>query len=99
LEEEDLSPVIEKDHADVLVDINKTTVAVEIAMGRNQREIDHVEDRLNQGFDQVITLCRDKGVQDFIDQRVKEIDVGTEQVDIRLIREFLDSENLLQEYF
>lgn len=95
LEEQDLNPFLEKDHADVLVKVDSQEIAVEIAMGRNQREIEHLSDRLDQGFDRVVTLCRDKGVQGFIQENIEDIDLSSGQVEIRLLREFLDSEEPL----
>lgn len=97
LEEEDLSPVIEKSHADVYVNYDGDGIAIEVAMGRNEREIEHISDRLEQGFDRVVTLCRNEYVKDFIEQKTEKIDVSEEQVDILLLREFFEGDSLFHE--
>jgi len=87
--------VIEKDHADVYVETGEDRIALEIALGRNEREIQHLSDRLEQDFDRVITLCRNNGVQSFIESKLEDTELPEEQVDILLLREFLDTEQPL----
>ena len=95
LEEDDLNPVVEKSHADVFVNVDGDGVAVEIAMGRNAREVEHISDRLEHGFDRVVTLCRSKSVKGFIENKMEEIEVSSDQVDVRLLRQFLDTDSPL----
>jgi DNA-binding MarR family transcriptional regulator len=95
LEERDLNPVIEKSHADVFVNQEGEAVAIEIAMGRNERELEHVSDRVDQGFDRVLTLCKNSSVKGFIEDRIDRTAVSEDSVDIRLLREFLDDDSLL----
>jgi hypothetical protein len=94
LEKEGLNPVIEKSHADVFVNFDGEGIAIEVAMGRNDREIQHVSDRLEKGFDRVVTLCRNKAVQGFIQDRLDDVDVSSDQVDVLLLREFFDGDSL-----
>ncbi|MCY4730464.1 ATP-binding protein [Natronomonas gomsonensis] len=95
LEEEGLNTVIEKSHADVYVNVDGEAVAVEVAMGRNDREVEHISDRLDKKFDRVVTLCRNESIKGFIENRISDIDVSTEQVEIRLLRQFLNRDSLL----
>jgi DNA-binding PadR family transcriptional regulator len=90
LEEKDLNPVIEKSHADVFVNQDGEAVAIEIAMGRNERELEHVSDRVDQGFDRVLLLCENAAVRGFIEDRIDTIDASRDSVDIRLLRDFFD---------
>lgn len=94
LGEKGLNPVIEKSHADVFVNFDGEGIAIEVAMGRNDREIQHVSDRLEKGFDRVVTLCRNKSVQGFIQDRIEDVDVSSDQVDVLLLREFFDGDSL-----
>lgn len=94
LEADGLNPVVEKSHADVFVNIDGDAVAIEIAMGRNEREVEHVSDRFEQGFDRVITLCRNRSVKGFIEEKLEDIDPTTEQVVILLLRNFLEDKDL-----
>lgn len=93
LEEEGLNTVVEKSHADVFVNVDGNGVAVEIAMGRNEREVEHISERLDQGFERVVTLCRNKSVKGFIEDKLKDIDVSNDQVDILLLWQFLDEDS------
>jgi hypothetical protein len=92
LESEGLNPVVEKSHADVYVTVDGEAVAVEIAMGRNDREVEHISDRLDEEFDRVVTMCRNESVKGFIEDKISDVDVSTEQVEIRLLRQFFDGE-------
>lgn len=92
LEEGGLNPVVEKSHADVFVNVDGEGVALEIAMGRNAREVEHISDRLDQGFDRVVTLCRNKSVKGFIEDKLDDVDVDRDKVDVLLLRQFFDAE-------
>ncbi|WP_276273654.1 ATP-binding protein [Haloarcula litorea] len=92
LEEKGLNPVIEKSHADVYVNFEGEGIAIEVAMGRNEREINHISDRLEQGFDRVVTLCRNKSVKGFLEDKLQDVDVSSDQVDVLLLREFFDED-------
>ena len=54
---------IESDNADVAVDVDGRRVAVEVAMEASPREVDHVEERLADGFEEVCIACRNGGVR------------------------------------
>jgi hypothetical protein len=95
LEAEGLNPVVEKSHADVFVNVDGDGVAVEIAMGRNAREVEHISDRLEHGFDRVVTLCRNKSVKGFIEDKLDDVDVSSDQVDLRLLRQFFEADSPL----
>lgn len=95
LEKDGLNPVVEKSHADVFVNVDGDGIAVEIAMGRNTREVEHISDRLENGFDRVVTLCRNKSVKGFIEEKVGDVDVSSDQVDVLLLRQFFDADSPL----
>jgi len=78
---------LEKFDADVYVNMGSTELAVEVAMGDNQREIEHVEKHLEKGF-LVWIACRNKEIQEGLKQRMKEQGLDVDQVVFRLARDF-----------
>jgi hypothetical protein len=81
--------------ADVYVNMGDTELAVEVAMGDNQREIEHVEKHLEK-FDTVWITCRNQEIREGLQQRLRENDLEDERVVFRLFREFNNEENLLK---
>lgn len=76
--------VIELDDADVAADVGDHRVAVEVAMENREREADHVEDRLDAGYDTVVVACRNEIVASGIGERLA--DRGLLESDVRVRR-------------
>lgn len=82
---------VEHHDADVYVDVGSTGLAVEVAMGNNPREVEHVEQHLEAGF-VVWVACRNEEVRDGLRQRLEENGLLGERVVFRLFRDFDDVE-------
>jgi len=82
---------IEKFDADVYVNMGSQELVVEVAMGDNPREMEHVEKHLKREF-AVWVACRSKEVREGLKQRMKENSLETESVVFRLFRDFLEQE-------
>jgi DNA-binding PadR family transcriptional regulator len=80
---------LEKFDADVYVNMGDTELAVEVAMGDNPREIEHVEKHLDR-FDTVWVTARSREILDGLRQRLKENELATDCVVFRLFRDFQD---------
>lgn len=70
---------LEEEDADLHLGKNGRKVAVEVALSSRDREVDHVEKRLQQGFDQVVVAVTDATAQEElglkIENQVSEDDV------------------------
>jgi len=84
---------LEKFAADVYVNMGDTELVVEVAMGDNPREIEHVEKHLERGFI-VWIACRNKEIRKGLEQRMDEEGFDTDSMVFRLLRQFSDEENL-----
>lgn len=84
---------IEQDDADVYVDLGSVDLAVEVALGDNPREIEHVETHLANGF-HVWVACRNAEIRERLQQRMEETDVESERLTFTLVTDFTDVENL-----
>jgi hypothetical protein len=82
---------LEKFDADVYINMGSTELAVEVAMGDNPREIQHVEDHLERGFT-VWIACRNKEIRDGLKERLEENEVDLDSVVFRLFRQFNELE-------
>ncbi|MDG5761345.1 hypothetical protein QA600_18605 [Natronococcus sp. A-GB1] len=79
--------------ADVYVNMAETELVIEVAMGNNQREVDHVQQHLAEGFDAVWVLCRDTTVKTALEQRLADQDLLDERVVVRTVSEVCSGEN------
>jgi hypothetical protein len=79
--------------ADVYVNMGNTELVVEVAMGDNPREIDHVKQHLDTGFDAVWVVGRNQEILDGLTQRLEENDLLNDRVAFRLFRHFYETEN------
>ncbi|WP_226005957.1 helicase HerA domain-containing protein [Natrinema salinisoli] len=86
---------IESDDADVAVKANGGRIAVEVAMRDRDREIQHVADRLDTGFDGVITACRNPNVQTGLQEKLTDSAIPEDRVQLRLFRDFFSHDTLL----
>lgn len=82
---------LEKFDADVYVNMGSTELAVEVAMGDNPREIQHVEKHLDKEF-LVWVACRNQEIQEGLKQRIREQGLEADRVVFRLFRDFRDLE-------
>ena len=64
-------------------------------MGDNPREIEHVQQHLEKGFDAVWVVGRNQEVLDGLKQRIEEEGLDLDRVAFRLVREFGELENSL----
>ncbi|MFB6241173.1 MAG: ATP-binding protein [Candidatus Nanosalina sp.] len=79
---------LEKFDADLYVNMGDTELVVEVAMGDNPREIEHVQQHLDSGFDAVWVAGRNHEVLDGLKQRIEEEGLDGDRVAFRLVREF-----------
>jgi DNA-binding MarR family transcriptional regulator len=78
---------IEKFDADVYVNMGSTELAVEVTMGDNPREIQHVEKHLDKEF-LVWIACRTQEIQERLEQRMEKQGLEIDRVVFRLFRDF-----------
>jgi DNA-binding MarR family transcriptional regulator len=91
-EEQGQKAFLEKFDADIYVNTGDTESVVEVAMGDNPREIEHVQQHLDSGFDAVWVAARNRDVLDGLNQRIKEEGLDDDRVAFRLVREFRENE-------
>jgi len=80
------------DDADVYSMIDGVEVAVEVAMGDNEREVEHVEKHLDT-YDMVWIACRNEAVRDELRQRLGDADLLDKDVVLRLVEDFVNPED------
>jgi len=85
----------EASDADVYTILDGTELVVEVAMGNNQREVEHVKKHLDTGFDVIWIACPDEEVKQGLRERLEEHDLE-EKVTFRLLKEFADPDGLLE---
>jgi len=73
--------------ADVYVNMQETELVVEVAMGNNEREIEHVEQHLETGFDAVWVVCRNEVVCAGIRERLAEGELLADYVTVHVLRD------------
>lgn len=85
---------LEKFDADVYVNMGNTELVVEVAMGDNPREVEHVKQHLERGFDAVWITARNQEILEGLKQRIKEQGLELERVAFRLVRDFQEIETV-----
>ena len=78
--------------ADVYVNMGDTELVIEVAMGINDREVEHVERHLDTGFDVIWVVCRTAEVRTGLRQRLEENDLLADRVDLRLLQDIRNAE-------
>lgn len=78
--------------ADVYVHMGEKELAVEVAMGNNDREVDHVQQRLDQGLDEVWVVCPNTTIISQLKEKMEKQGVQMERVEFRRLRDFKDTE-------
>ncbi|RJX52008.1 ATP-binding protein [Halonotius pteroides] len=91
-EEQGLDAFLEKFDADVYVNMGNMELVVEVAMGNNQREVDHLKQHLESGFDAVWVAARKQEVLEGLKQRIEEEGLNLDRVAFRLVRDFRELE-------
>jgi len=76
--------------ADVYVNMRGVELVIEVAMGDNQREVDHVAKHLSKKFDSVWVVCRNEEVQNGLKERLEEQEVDADSVVFHIFHDFLD---------
>jgi len=71
-EEQGWAAELEVFNADVYANTGEKEIVVEVAMGDNKREIDHVKQHLETGFDEVCVAARNREVLERLKQRIDE---------------------------
>jgi DNA-binding PadR family transcriptional regulator len=87
-EEQGWAAELEVFDADVYANTGEKEIVVEVAMGDNKREIQHVKQHLETGFDKVWVAARNQEVLEGLKQRINEEGLATDRVAFRLVREF-----------
>jgi hypothetical protein len=80
--------------ADVYVNLHDSELVIEVAMGNNQREIDHIKEHLDTGFDSIWVVCRNQEILEDLKQRMQENGLLEDRLAFRLFRDFNNLENL-----
>ena len=78
--------------ADIYVNMDDVELVVEVAMGDNEREVDHVEQHLDTGYDVIWVVCRNASVRNSLRERLVEQDLLAEPVTFRLFRDIRGGE-------
>lgn len=81
LEELGFETDIEYQNRDVYGQRSSSDIAVEVALGANQREIQHLEDALQQGYDNILVAARTPQVENYIKRNSSESDLPLEQIE------------------
>ena len=84
---------LEKFDADVYVNMGNSELVVEVAMGDNPREIDHIKKHLDTNFT-IWVAARNKEIRDGLKQRMEKEGLDIDRVAFRLVRDFNRPENL-----
>lgn len=88
------SASLEDEDADVSVDMDGVRLAVEVAMEDKQREVEHVRDRIEAGFDTVWVVARSESVRQGIREQMEEGSSLIDRVTFRLVSDFCGEESL-----
>jgi len=93
-DEADWTTKLELFDADVYATNSQVELGVEIAMEDTEREVEHIKDRLETGFDAVWVVCRNSQVRAGIETRVADADLDTSRIIFRTVSEFEEPENV-----
>jgi DNA-binding MarR family transcriptional regulator len=93
-EEKGWHAFVEKFEADVYVNMGNAEMVVEVAMGNNPREVEHVKQHLDTGFEAIWVVAEKREVLDGLKQRMEERGLIEDRVTFRLLREFSEPDSL-----
>jgi DNA-binding MarR family transcriptional regulator len=91
IEEAGWSASLEASDADIWTVMDGTELAVEVAMGDNEREVDHVDKHLEQGFDTIWIACPTQEIENGLEMRLADHGVR-DAVVFKRLAEFLNPE-------
>ena len=80
--------------ADVYVNLHDAEFVIEVAMAVDDREVDHVEQHLETGFDRIWVVCRNAAVRDGLQERLQENGLLRDCVDLRLLQDLRSMDDL-----
>ena len=75
--------------ADVYVHFGFMELMIEVAMTSSDREVDHVEERLDGGIDAVWVFCKDDRVRKALHQKLDDRSLLGDRVTLHLIQDFV----------
>ena len=81
-EENGWTAKLETFDADVYANDGSREVIVEIAMGKNKRELEHIEKHLKKEFDHIITGCASKQIQNYINEKLEQNEIDGDSVEV-----------------
>ena len=84
---------LEHQDADVYTSMGNTELAVEVAMGDNPREVEHVQKHLDNGIDVVWVACRNQDTLEGLRERLEEQELLGSSVVLRPVRHFNNVDN------
>jgi ferredoxin-NADP reductase len=90
LESQGYEAVLEARDRDVYGQSENQDIAVEVAMGGNEREIDHLENALEQDYGRIIVVCRSKQVKAYIQRKANERDLDPENFSVCTFNSMVD---------
>lgn len=90
---------LEVSDADVGAEGGGVSVPVEVAMRAADREVDHVKQRVNSGFDAVVVACRNESIRDSLEEKMSECTEGSKSVSLLGFHEFLGDSPEAEEVF
>lgn len=93
-EQQGVTARIEDRDADVGLETDGVSIALEVALSDSDREIQHVNDRLLDDFDAVIVACLNNSVQRGISEKLEDTGLNTELVNVRVLRKLPKAELL-----
>jgi hypothetical protein len=91
IEEAGWSASLEASDADVWTVMDGTELVVEVAMGDSEREVDHVDKHLEQGFDTIWIACPTQEIENGLETRLADHGVR-DAVVFKRLAEFLNPE-------
>jgi len=78
-------PLLEKFDADIYVHLGACELMVELAMGKNERELDHVQEHLGSESKVVWLIARNSDIQEYLTEKLEECDVDTDRVAVHTL--------------
>jgi len=86
-EENGWTAKLETFDADVYANNGDLEAIVEVAMGKNQRELEHIEKHLEKDFHHVITGCASKQIQNYIVEKLEGNSLDTDSVEVTRLQQ------------
>jgi len=81
------APLLEKFDADIYVHLGACELMIELAMGKNDREIDHVEKHLDSESKIVWLVARNEEIREYLTEKLIERDVNTDRAALHTLHD------------